>query len=442
MKTAAVLSFLVVLVQLSDSYLRYLSFRSQTEPPARRALWRRLGALGAAAFCLYAAMFYATGIDTLVYKATLMLGWAPYLAVFMRVLPGRALQHLFVFGMAALWSFTEQNLGSIVAAAFVSDVSEPAFLLVHASLYALFFLLLLPPASRFFVGLLPAPELFAMRPQGLYIALMPVIVMSGPLLLLADRRISYPWEERLARLFLPFVFLFIYRYALAVANRFHEYQRSLAQTERMREQLSFLEDYNRVMQENQQRMAVLRHDIRHHFRILYMMLRDGEAARAKEYIRTQELLLDAASTPLLCKSPLLNTAVSIHLWRAEEMGVLIRQELRLPERFATDENDLSALLSSLLECAVAEEARQEPGRRELSLTLRHDGRQFILALANRLDAPVPLAEDGLPAASEEETDASGRMLRFFLKKYDAYADFSQEDGWARLYMYWEDRVSC
>ena len=49
MKTAAVLSFLVVLVQLSDSYLRYLSFRSQTEPPARRALWRRLGALGAAA---------------------------------------------------------------------------------------------------------------------------------------------------------------------------------------------------------------------------------------------------------------------------------------------------------------------------------------------------------------------------------------------------------
>lgn len=57
------------------------------------------------------------------------------------------------------------------------------------------------------------------------------------------------------------------------------------------EKLSELKEYSEWNQENQTKISVMRHDLRHSYNIIYMLLENGEVDKALEHIKSQENLL-------------------------------------------------------------------------------------------------------------------------------------------------------
>ena len=433
------LPLVIVLIFLSDAYLRYLSFRHRMSAGERKRLWLMLAAWGLCNLVLCHLLFQRCGITAVSYKAVLMLGWIPYLAIFVLVVRQPFWQHVFVFGMSGVWSFSQHNWSALVVVQCFDSSNVPLFLSIHAVLYLLWFSLFLPAERRCFGELLTFPPLFENQMLGRCIAILPLVVLFGPMLLMADAQLVHSWQERVSRIYLPVVFFFLYYYTLTASRRLYEQMRLERSSKQLGAQLSSLKRHQETVLQAQQKLSVLRHDMRHTFRLLYAMLQDRNVVGAMDYIRQQEDSLSETSVRFFCQSPLVNASLSIYLDQAKAAGIPISQQVNLPPNFATLEEDFAVLLANLLENALHASLQQPEGRREISLIVQHNGSQCVLELANRWDRPLPLGENGLPYTSREGHGIGMVSLASFAEKYDAYVDYTQENGWVRISMYWEDR---
>lgn len=434
----AALPVFIVLIQLSDSYIRYLPFREHIDEDERHRLVFGLGIWGILSLLAYVWLFEDFGIFAHSYKAVLMAGWIPWVAIFMAAVRRDILKHIFVQGMVSVWSFMLHSVSAIIVALLLADCPEAFMISVHGLIYPLLILALLPIERRFFQNLLPPEQFFAARPYGYYIAAMPFIVLFSHFFLLADGNLIHSWQERFSRLVLPVLFFFLYRYVLLSGREFYDYRKGIRNAKRIEEQLSFLEKRYRLALRNQKRISIINHDLRHNFRILYGLLKDGNLSAARSHIKTQKLLLDTIKELPFSKMPLLNAALSVNLWRAERLGIRIKQKIKLPEGKFAVEGNLARLISELLEDAIESTSKEKEKYRELSLVLVSDGSRWILSIVNRCSVPIHLGKNGLPTRDDHTQGMGMQTLSRFLTRYKGEARFSYENGFVKSEISWKD----
>lgn len=431
------LTIVIVAAQLVDSYVRWLAFSGRVSVEVKRRLYLNSVGWGVVSLVLYYLLFANFGVNATTYKLVLMLGWLPYFLIAMRLIPWGLPQHIFVFGMGVICALVQHTIGTMIIVKFFSTMNDTDLILLEATGYLILFVIFLPIFAVYFSKLLSSREFFDLRPLGIYIAVLPLVIVSGHLIRLADSVLVHSTIERLSRFYLPIVFLFFYRYILLAAQNLYDFQRIKRNKQRLEEQLGTLKEYNALIRENQKQVSIMRHDLRHNYNLIYAMLESGNVDKAREHIATQELLLEATDVQTICDSQMINAALTICLHRAEEEGIRVFYKINLPDKPETDESDFALLLLNILSNAIQGSLQQEPSARELSIIIRHADGKCVLEVSFRLDAPLPLDEDGLPMNSAENRGRD--TLREFIKHYDACADVSQIDGKVKLSIYWDDR---
>lgn len=425
---------LIVAIQISDSYLRYLALRGEMTSDERKNLLRNYFVTALVVGAIYAELFARVGITAPAYKFALIFGWIPWVAVSMLTVRRDFAQQFFVFGMATIWSLMQHNWSAIIVVSLFELTSEIEVILHHATLYPLLFLICLPIEIRCFTKILPPKKFF--EDYGKIVAIFPLVMSLGVIILWAQEPTIHTWQERLSRFYLPFAFFFFYRHTMITSKQIRDRKLTAQNLRRMKDQLTSLGEYNQLMQENREQVAVMRHDLRHSYRLIYAMLRDGKISSAKDYIASQEKLLGKTAMKNFCPLPLINAALSIYIRRAEHLGFQVRHKINLPPKISTDESDLALLISNLLENAINATIHQPPGRQKISVVMQNVGGQFVIEVANFYDAPVAFDEKKFPRTSREGHGLGMASIKNFSDKYNAYTDFSQENGVFKVTMYW------
>ena len=281
------LPILIALAQLFDAAIRYLAFAKRVNQTTTRKLFLYSVLWCAASVFVYEIFFATFSVDTATYKIVLFTGWLPYFVICAKLIPWGLPQHVFVFGMGVIGSLVQHTVGAFFVLKFAGR-SEAELIFVEAATYLTLFAIFLPVCGYFFAKLLPSREFFDLRPQGIYIALLPLIICSAHLLRLADDVFFHSWAERLSRFYLPIVFFFFYRYILNAAKNFYELQRLERNKRHLQEQLDALKQYDSLMAENRKKISVMRHDLRHNYNLINALLEAGDVDKALEHIRKQE----------------------------------------------------------------------------------------------------------------------------------------------------------
>lgn len=440
MNMIVLLAALVTVVQLADTYLRYLPFVNQITADLTRRLWQRLIIWVFIASLLYAMIFFNFGINAVTCKAVLMLGWAPYVLISAFTIKGKNLQHVFICGMDLLWSLLQHNWAAMICVLFIFDGTEETYFFAHLTVYLALFVVMLPIEWKYFKTLLPSEQFFDSRPQGYYIAFLPIVIGLGHFMLWADAALFHSWLERFSRLALLLMFFFIYKYVLTEAQTFFDHKRTLRENQLGREQLRSLENHNRTMSINQNQLDELRDNMQSDYQSILGLLEAGDVEGVRAHIKEQETLLDSTKMIYFCRQPLINAALSIYIQQAERHNIKCRHKINLPPTYSIDENDFAILLSNLLENAINASKKQPVERRELSITVQHRGKQCVLEIVNRCDKPLNFDKDGLPTTSREGHGIGMSSVKSFMAKYNVQALFDQSDGRVRFSMYW--KVDC
>lgn len=428
---------LICIVQLIGSYLRFLAFKEEMSLTSIRRLWKHLLMLSLVTLPVYTALFYLGGIAVQTYKAVLLLGWIPYQIIFVLALPGRGLQHLFVWGMSALWSFICHNWSSIVVALFLMGRDEELVLEVHAILYPLWFIMLLPLARKCFSRLLPAFYLFENKLLRIYTALLPTVMVAGFVTLIADAALWHSWEERIGRLLLPVAFFLSYHYILGTSRLLYNNESIRRRSELQQREIAWLQEEQQRVADSRQQAQQQQENLLHTYEKLQDYIQGDRISDALALISQQEKILASSAVRPYTDSPILNAAISIYLRRAEVMGLTVAAKVNLPKELHTSEDELAVLISNLLENAL--KAAAETGRGgELSFILQHIDDQCVLEITNPCCTVLRLDKDGLPKTTRKGHGLGMMSLRNFLKRYHGYADFTQERGTVCVSLYWED----
>jgi len=426
------LALLIATILLSDSYLRYLSFRKEMTPEEKKNLFVRFFLLFIVFTIIFNLIFLHYGINGSLYKIILMTFWLPCLIIFILTVRRSIFQHIFVFGMSEIWALIQHNWVAIIDVILFDTEQEIIFF--HSIIYLTLFAILLPIEQRFFVKFLPPNKVF--DDYGKSFAFCPVAMSFGVLILWAQEPVIHSWQERFSRFYLPFVFLFFYRHILLITEQLQTQKRTAQNMRLMKEQLRSLSEYNRIMQESREKISVMRHDLRHNFRLIYLMLQEGRVEEAKNYIGKEEKLLDKTAVKNFCKQPLINAALSIYIHRAEKFGIKISHKINFPAKISIDESDFALLISNLLENAINASLKQPKDRRKISIIVQNVGEQFVLEVLNLYDKKILFDEKNYPRTSHEGHGLGMTSIKIFSEKYAAYTDFTQEENIFKVTMYW------
>lgn len=427
----------MTMIQITSAYLRYLPFVSETAIKKRWELqksiliWSILG-LG------INFLIFDEGISYQTFRMSLATGWVPYFILSVLIIREKLPQHLFILGIQVLWSFMLHSFAGMTVALIYGNMAEE-YLPLQVTIYLLLFVVLIKIERKFFVSLLPTKKFFEERSLKWYVAILPLVIFLGTLLPVVETTFLTTWNERLSRLSFPILFLLIYR-SLSLGTQYvAEKQNREKQLQLMTRQMDTLRENNLLMEQNQQLVGELQKNLKENYQTLEAMLSDGKISGAMELISRQTKILDTTRTKVYCQAPLINAALSMYFRRAEESKIKVESKIDLPAEISTDESDLAVLLSNLLENAIAASKKQKsPQRREISLILRHKGGQNVLEITNFYDYEIKIGENDLPYTTEIGHGLGMTSLEIFAKKYNAFVDFSHEEGLVRLSLYWND----
>lgn len=281
-----ILSSLIALYQLIDAYIRFLPFENIVSEELKRRLFLESLIWSVASIFLYLFLFKVLGINATTHKFIVMLGWLPYFLIFLRKISG-LLQHIFVLGMGVIYSLVQHTISAMIILEL--DLSgNYEIILMEAEVYLMLFAIFFPIYRRYFRNLLPSREFFELRPVGIYIAILPLIISSAHLIRLADNVLVHSDLERLSRLYLPLVFFFFYRYILTAAKSFYDLQRLERNKMHLEDKLQDLQEYNSLIEANRKKISVIRHDLRHNYNIINTLLEAGDVEKALNHIRKQK----------------------------------------------------------------------------------------------------------------------------------------------------------
>ena len=259
-----------------------MPFSKRATNETNRRIWLFSLLWGVASLILYKFLFLNLGINAVTYKLVVMLGWLPYFLICMKFIPIGAVQHIFILGMGVICSLVQHTFASIIILLSFEIKTNAEVIFLEATIYLLLFIIFFPICNKYFIKLLPSREFFDV--VGIKIAVLPLVIVSSHLILLADGVLIHSWEERLSRIYLPIIFFFFYRYILLSAKNFYDLQRLERNKTRMEEQINMLKEYNKVIQENQEKIAEIKHDLRHRYSLIYGMLDSGDVSKARDYI--------------------------------------------------------------------------------------------------------------------------------------------------------------
>lgn len=431
------LALVMVFLQFSGVWLRYLPFADAVSAVQRRKLVQLEAGWGVLAFFIYAVIMTMYEGEVLRFKLLVAFGWVPFFLISYYCIPRGFVQHLYVLGMQSLFAILLHTIsGFVVGAVLSADYGERMHMLGIITCYLVLFTLLIPLERRLFSTLVSAQRFFQFHHLGLYIAMMPLVVLFAYALPMMDSQLYHSVPERLGRLALPIVFFMIFRLVFNAAHQMSEHMVRIGRSNLLAQQLYSLREYTRLTEERRQTLRVLRHDMHHYNRLLGALLDSGRISEARELVDKQAAELERKAIREFCANDLINATLAHYHYHLGNLEIPLQQKINLPQEMPGMDTDVAIVLSNLLENALHASMKQLVVDREVRVSAQYEGGQFMLSAANRFQEPLLFDSEGLPY-SEEPGHGTGMItLRNFIRKYKAKCDFCQQDGWVTVSLYW------
>lgn len=222
-----------------------------------------------------------------------------------------------------------------------------------------------------------------------------------------------------------FTYLIIFKFFLEIQSKFEtERDKQLLST-----QVNAIANQSDTISATQEKIRILRHDMRHQLRIAREHINNGNIEEADSFLEVWQNELTKTSTKVFCENIAINATLSYYFDFAERNSIQIESKVDIPKIININNAELAVAYANGLENAINACLKEpESNKRFINLKSRYNKNQIIIDISNSCSTIVKFNKNNIPI-----TDVKGRGIGImsilaFAKKYDSIAEFSQIDN--------------
>ena len=219
-----------------------------------------------------------------------------------------------------------------------------------------------------------------------------------------------------------FAFLFVY---------FHEYEKKQEirqYSELMQMQLSSIENEIRQVEQNKQKLAILRHDMRHHLDIILTQLQVNNTEKTINYIKEISNTYDDTVMTSYCKNEMINSVISIYQTRFAEKGIMFHCDIAINKSLPCQDTVICTILSNALENSMhalnqMDSEKITAENKRVHLTISQKGNHLLLHIENPV-LQIPKFVDGIPTSDKKGHGIGVKSIVYYVEQLNGQCQFS------------------
>lgn len=219
-------------------------------------------------------------------------------------------------------------------------------------------------------------------------------------------------------------------YFVVYQSLMRQYQLQMLSHDRdmLRIQISSMNKQANAIFAAEEKLRILRHDVRHFTEIMRSEQLQGSSAQTEAILATLQAAAEDSSTQFYSDNYVINSILTFYFEQAKRAGIAVKSGFTAPPPEKVEAAAFSVMLANALENSL-EACRQEPAGQRIELKSRVFHGQYLMELSNSCTREVTFDKTGLPLSHKGEEHGIGtRSILAFAKEHNATVHFLTESG--------------
>lgn len=230
--------------------------------------------------------------------------------------------------------------------------------------------------------------------------------------------------SRAAAEFMGFAFCITYLVFLVIYFRAYENKQEMKRySDLMELQLLSVQKEIAQMESSKKKLAILRHDMRHHLHIILIQIQGGHPDRAMDYIKE---ISDAYNDTVIlsyCRNEVLNSVISIYQMRFTDQGFTLNCDISVGKSLPCSDLASCTILSNALDNALHALERMDTEEKWTNLMVSTKGGHLLMQIENPIDQ-VPKFVDGIPVSDKKGHGIGVKSIVYYVEELNGQCHFS------------------
>ena len=227
--------------------------------------------------------------------------------------------------------------------------------------------------------------------------------------------------------FMGFAFCIAYLVFLMVYFREYENKQELKQYSDLREiQIQSMQKEIEQVKISSQKLAILRHDMRHQLNIILTQLQNDHPDKAQEYIHEISSAYDDTIIASYSRNEMLNSVLSIYHSRFTDKGFSLNCNVSTGKDLPCPDLAICTILSNALENSMHALENLESSSKWAKLTLSKKKNHLLFQLENPVEK-IPEFVDGVPVSNRNGHGIGVKSIIYYVDQLNGQCHFSITD---------------
>lgn len=345
--------------------------------------------------------------------------------------------HLPAFGVVCLlsrfkgWRLFFQFLSAILFCTVIQQIAGVAYYFSGTKVWSIWAVyLLLTPLVLWFLSFKLCPlvsEVMESLRYGWWLLCMVLVVYWVTTMYLIPGYVGEGSITAILKLFLSLMMIGFYCVVVMLFSTVKREAETRHSEQIARLSLSALQSRMEAVQAAEDAIRVERHDLRHRFRAIAELVKQGKNQDALAFIGSSEAQLEEQKPVHWCRPPVLDAVFSSYFRQAQRQGISLDAHISLPDDLPVEEAELAIVFSNALENAIHACMHLPQGQRAISCKVIGYP-NLMFDISNPYAGDVRLDESGLPISTQKGHGIGSHSIAAFCEKYGASYQYTADDG--------------
>ena len=227
--------------------------------------------------------------------------------------------------------------------------------------------------------------------------------------------------------FMGFAFCIAYLIFLMIYFREYENKQELKHYNDLSEiQLQSMQKEIDQVKISSQKLAILRHDMRHHLNIILTQLQNDHPEKAEEYIREISSAYDDTVIARYSGNEMLNSVISIYHSRFTDKGFPLKCNISTGKKLPCSDLAICTILSNALENSMHALEQMDISSKWAKLTVSQKKNHLLLQVENPVEK-IPKFADGIPVSNRDGHGIGVKSIIYYVDQLNGQCQFSVSD---------------